>query len=45
MAMWQVLLADGEHAAIEEASLHQIEAALGITETDSADIKSRALGD
>ena len=44
MAMWQVLLADGEHAAIEEASLHQIEAALGITPADSADIKTRALG-
>ncbi|WP_299691010.1 TerB family tellurite resistance protein [uncultured Tateyamaria sp.] len=45
MAMWQVLLADGEHAAIEEASLHQIEAALGITQADSADIKTRALGE
>lgn len=44
IAMWQVLLADGEHAAIEEATLHQIEAALGITENDSADIKTRALG-
>jgi len=43
-AMWQVLLADGEHAAIEEATLHEIEAALGITPEDSADIKSRALG-
>ncbi len=43
-AMWQVLLADGEHAAIEEATLHDIEAALGITPKDSADIKARALG-
>ncbi|MEL6563162.1 MAG: TerB family tellurite resistance protein [Pseudomonadota bacterium] len=45
LAMWQVLLADGEHAAIEEASLHQIEAVLGITPADSVDIKSRALGE
>ncbi|WP_299150360.1 TerB family tellurite resistance protein [uncultured Tateyamaria sp.] len=44
LSMWQVLLADGEHAAIEEDSLHQIEAAMGITPTDSADIKTRALG-
>lgn len=44
LAMWQVLLADGEHAPIEEATLHQIEAAMGITAADSADIKSRALG-
>jgi len=44
MAMWQVLLADGDHAAIEEDVLHQIEAALGITDADSADIKRRALG-
>lgn len=42
--MWQVLLADGEHAAIEEATLHQIEAAIGITPQDSASIKTRALG-
>ncbi|MEX0311489.1 MAG: TerB family tellurite resistance protein [Tateyamaria sp.] len=45
MAMWQVLLADGEHANIEEEVLHQIEAALGITEADSADIRTRALGE
>ncbi|WP_415403623.1 TerB family tellurite resistance protein [Tateyamaria sp. SN3-11] len=44
LAMWQVLLADGEHAAIEESTLHQIEAAMGITPEDSAAIKSRALG-
>jgi len=43
-SMWKVLLADGEHAAIEETTLHQIEAAMGITPNDSADIKSRALG-
>ena len=44
LAMWQVLLADGEHAAIEEATLHQIEHALGISAEDSVDIKARALG-
>lgn len=43
-SMWQVLLADGDHAPIEEDTLHQIEAALGITPADSADIKSRMLG-
>jgi len=43
-AMWQVVLADGEHAAIEEATLHQIETAMGITSDDSTNIKSRALG-
>ncbi|MFL4471930.1 TerB family tellurite resistance protein [Tateyamaria armeniaca] len=44
LSMWQVLLADGDHAEIEEATLHQIEAAIGITPEDSANIKSRALG-
>lgn len=44
VSMWQVLLADGEHDAIEEDTLHQIEAALDITPDDSADIKSRVLG-
>lgn len=44
MAMWQVMLADGEQVPIEEDTLHQIEAALGITPDDSADIKTRALG-
>lgn len=44
LSMWQVLLADGQHAAIEEDSLHQIDAAMGITPADSADIKTRALG-
>lgn len=43
-SMWQVLLADGDHGAIEEDTLHQIEAALDITPTDSADIKTRVLG-
>lgn len=43
-SMWDILLADGEHAAIEEAILHDIEAAIGITPEDSATIKSRALG-
>jgi len=44
LAMWQVVLADGAHAEIEETTLHQIEAAIGITPEDSASIKSRALG-
>ena len=44
LAMWQVLLADGEHAVLEENTLHQIETAMGITPEDSAAIKSRALG-
>ena len=44
LSMWQVILADGEHAEIEEATLHQIEAAIGITPEDSLGIKSRALG-
>ena len=44
LAMWTVVLADGEYAAIEETTLHQIEAAMGITPEDSIDIKSRALG-
>lgn len=43
-SMWQVLLADAEHAAIEEETLHQIETAMGITPADSAEIKSRVLG-
>ncbi|KIC50727.1 TerB family tellurite resistance protein [Tateyamaria sp. ANG-S1] len=44
-AMWQVLLADGDHARIEEDVLHQIEAALAITPDDSAAIRTQALGD
>lgn len=43
-SMWTVVLADGEHAEIEEATLHQIEAAIGITPKDSIEIKKRALG-
>ena len=43
-AMWQVLLSDGHSAEIEEATLHQIEAALGITSEDSETIQARALG-
>lgn len=44
LAMWSVVLADGQHAEIEEATLHQIEAAIGITPEDSTEIKARALG-
>ncbi|APX11057.1 TerB family tellurite resistance protein [Tateyamaria omphalii] len=44
-AMWQVLLADGDHARIEEDVLHQIEAALAITPDDSAAVRTQALGD
>ena len=44
LGMWQVMLADGELAEIEEATLHQIEAAIGLTAEDSATIKTRALG-
>lgn len=43
-SMWQVLLADAVHAAIEEETLHQIETAMGISPADSAEIKSRVLG-
>ena len=43
VAMWQVLLADGEHADIEEDVLHELEAALGITEADSQAIKQAAV--
>lgn len=45
LSMWSVVLADGEHAAIEETTLHQVEAAMGITPEDSLDIKARALGE
>ncbi|MEL6102856.1 MAG: TerB family tellurite resistance protein [Pseudomonadota bacterium] len=45
LAMWQVLLADGREAEIEEAVLHQIEAALGITAEDSIAIKHAAHGE
>ena len=43
LSMWNVVLADGDHAAIEEATLHQIEATMGITPEDSVEIKTRAL--
>lgn len=43
-AMWQVLLADGDHNPLEERVLHQIEAALGITAEDSAALKAQAIG-
>jgi len=43
-AMWQVVVCDGHSAEIEEATLHQIEAALGITPDDSATIQARTLG-
>ncbi len=43
-AMWDVALADGERAEIEEVVLHEVEAALGITGEDSALIQSSATG-
>ncbi len=43
LSMWNVVLADGDHAEIEEATLHQIEATMGITPEDSVEIKTRAL--
>lgn len=43
-AMWQVLLADGDHDPLEESVLHQIESALGITPEDSAALKAQAIG-
>ena len=44
MSMWKVVLADGRRKASEELSLHQIEAALGITDADSAVIQAEATG-
>ena len=41
-SMWQVLLADGAHADIEETVLHEVETALGITPEDSQAIQSQA---
>ncbi len=41
-SMWQVLLADGDHADVEETTLHQAEKALGITAEDSAAIQAAA---
>ena len=43
-AMWRVVLADGERDPAEEAALHSIEAALGITDEDSAALQADALG-
>lgn len=43
-AMWQVILADGVLLDIEEAKLHEIEAALGLSEEDSAAARTAALG-
>ncbi len=42
-AMWQVALADGERDDMEEAKLHEIEAALGLSEHDSAQARASAL--
>ncbi|NRB05807.1 MAG: TerB family tellurite resistance protein [Rhodobacteraceae bacterium] len=41
-SMWQVLLADGDHAEIEETMLHQLETALEISAVDSAALKTAA---
>ena len=43
-AMWQVLLADGEHDPLEESVLHGIEDALGISAEDSATLRAKAVG-
>ncbi len=43
-AMWQVVLADGERDDLEELKLHEIEAALGLTDDDSAAARNAALG-
>lgn len=43
-AMWQVVLADGQTKSSEVTVLHQIEAALGITDTDSTALQEEALG-
>lgn len=42
-AMWKVTLADGFRDDKEEAKLHEIEAALGLTEEDSANARAVAL--
>lgn len=42
-AMWQVTLADGVREDAEEAKLHEIEAALGLSEHDSAQARAAAL--
>ncbi|MFK7874671.1 MAG: TerB family tellurite resistance protein [Paracoccaceae bacterium] len=43
-AMWQVVMADGELADIEEKTLHDIEDALDLTAQDSAEVRQAALG-
>ena len=43
-AMWQVALADGDQDDIEEAKLHEIEAALGLSDEDSQAARHAALG-
>ena len=45
LAMWQVVLADGDLDDVEEAKLHEIEAAMGLTEADSQAARKAALGD
>lgn len=42
-AMWQVVLADGSADAAEIAALHEIEAALGISDDDSETLQNAAL--
>ncbi|MEP4197493.1 MAG: TerB family tellurite resistance protein [Aliishimia sp.] len=42
-AMWQVALADGDRDDSEEAKLHDIEAALGLSAHDSAQARAAAL--
>lgn len=43
-AMWQVVLADGERDDLEESTLHEIEAAMGLSAADSAAARTSALG-
>ncbi len=42
-AMWQVALADGARVDTEEDSLHEIEAALGLSPEDSAQAREAAM--
>lgn len=41
--MWRIVLADGAIDPAEEAVLHQIEGALGLTPEDSAEIQRNAM--
>ena len=43
-AMWRIALADGTCDDSEKAALHEIEAALGITEEDSTALQNAAIG-